>query len=146
MIPLPLWLVVPPALYVGKKLYDAVKDSGTSSAGSQAHAHDEHAEYEARARQQREENIDRQLNQTLRSELLSLCARYVAAPTVPGHIPRERVAAFFGIAVKDLASATAALSQLLGKPVSLKAQPVARAEYAEQLKDLDRLEQLIRNL
>lgn len=152
MIPVLPILAIGAALWGGKKIYNAVTEdsSGQDSSGYSDNSYErEHEARQAAERSRheaREERQYQQLQQTLHTELRSLCSEYLSEPATVNIPSREQIQRFADFEIDQLADAKEALGHLLGANVQLKAQPSAIADQQKQLKALNELEQLVRGL
>lgn len=139
------------AAWLGKKIYDAVKDDNSSSSSiysdNSAQREQEARQAEEQTRQQaREARQFQQLQQTFHIELKDVCKEYLSKPTPVAQPNRAQLSEFYNCDIDDEASAKAALSDLLGSDIQLKNVSGKKAEHTAQLQTLNELERVIKAL
>lgn len=152
MLPVLPILAIGAAFLGGKKIYDAVtgNSGGSSSSATSDNSYERAQEaHQAEKRNSQEESEARQLKQlqqTLHTELCDLHKEYLNKYVTISVPSRSQIQRFVDCEIDQLGAAKEALGQLLGVSVQLKEQPNQIANNKKQLKELNELEQLVRDL
>lgn len=134
---------------LGKKIYDAVKESSSSSSSSDNSAERAREARRAEAQRNKKEREKRQflqLQQTLHAELQELRKEYLSKSVTVTAPSKARIQRFKDFEIDQPAAAKAALGQLLDVSVQLKKLPNQIAANKKQLRELDKLAELVRAL
>lgn len=155
------WFAAPVAIFVAKKIYDAVTDDSSSSSSSSSSnssasssrsdnsaqlAHQAREAEAARAKKAREQRLHEQTELMVYQELKAIRKEFLQDTQLPTRFSQHTLESFTDQEIICQASAEKALSILCEKPIKLKPQTTNQAELDAELAGLKQLEQLIKQL